>query len=331
VVRSGNEDVADLVRRAGEHQSAAVARLISLIERDSPQLREVAAALARLPGRSHVVGLTGSPGVGKSTTTSALVAALRASGRSVGVLAVDPSSPFTGGALLGDRIRMQEHAGDDGVFIRSLASRGQLGGLSAEVPQALRVLEAAGFDVIVIETVGVGQAELDIASLADTVLVVLAPGMGDGIQAVKAGILEIADIYVVNKADREGADLVARDLRHMQTLGAGTSSGAQALGRDSATAGWEVPIVKTASSEGQGIDDLLEQIDRHGEWLTSSGSLHRRRQHRAATEIEAIALGEVRARFARSTGPAALSAAADHVVAGALDPFSAAEQVLDAL
>jgi LAO/AO transport system kinase len=321
VVRSGAEDVADLVRRAGERQAAAVARLISLIERDSPQLREVAAALASAPGRAHVVGLTGSPGVGKSTTTSALVAALRAGGRSVGVLAVDPSSPFTGGALLGDRIRMQEHAGDDGVFIRSLASRGQLGGLSAEVPQALRVLEAAGFDVILIETVGVGQAELDIASLADTVLVVLAPGMGDGIQAVKAGILEIADIYVVNKADREGADLVARDLRHMQTLG-----------RDpDAAAKWDVPIVKTSASEGQGIDDLLKQIDLHAEWLTSSDSRRARRRHRAATEIEAIALGEVRARFAQATGPAALNAAADQVAAGALDPFSAAEQVLDAL
>jgi LAO/AO transport system kinase len=321
VVRSGAEDVADLVRRAGERQAAAVARLISLIERDSPQLREVAAALASAPGRAHVVGLTGSPGVGKSTTTSSLVAALRAGGRSVGVLAVDPSSPFTGGALLGDRIRMQEHAGDDGVFIRSLASRGQLGGLSAEVPQALRVLEAAGFDVILIETVGVGQAELDIASLADTVLVVLAPGMGDGIQAVKAGILEIADIYVVNKADREGADLVARDLRHMQTLGRDPDGAAK----------WDVPIVKTSASEGQGIDDLLKQIDLHAEWLTSSDSLQARRRHRAATEIEAIALGEVRARFAQATGPAALNAAADQVAAGALDPFSAAEQVLDAL
>lgn len=331
MVRSGSADVAELVARARAGQVAAIARLISLVERDSPQLREVAAALAdelrcarqlESPRGPHIVGLTGSPGVGKSTTTSALVAAIRATGRTVGVLAVDPSSPFTGGALLGDRIRMQEHSTDEGVFIRSLASRGQLGGLSAEVPQALRVLEAAGFDVVLIETVGVGQAELDIAALADTTLVVLAPGMGDGIQAAKAGILEIADIYVVNKADRDGADLVARDLRHMQTLGTKSAT---------TTVAWEIPILKTASAEGQGIDELLAAIDQHFAWLGSTGGLALRRRRRATTEIEAIALGEVRRRFGAATGPTALDAAAEDVVAGRLDPYAAAQQVIDAL
>src|SRR4051812_4312650 len=163
--------------------------------------------------------MTGSPGVGKSTSTAVLVGALRETGKRIGVLAVDPSSPFSGGALLGDRVRMQTHATDEGVFIRSMASRGHLGGLSAAVPQALRVLDAAGCEVVLVETVGVGQAEVEVASLADTTLVLLAPGMGDGIQAAKAGILEIADVFVVNKADRDGADQVARDLRHMLSLG----------------------------------------------------------------------------------------------------------------
>ncbi len=217
--RSGTPSVADLVERAGAADARAVARLISLVENDSPVLREVAAALAPLSGHAQVVGLTGSPGVGKSTSTNALVTALRAAGQRVGVLAVDPSSPFSGGALLGDRVRMQDHATDAGVFIRSMASRGQLGGLSAAVPQALRVLDAAGCDIVLVETVGVGQAEVEIASLADTTLLVVAPGFGDGIQAAKAGIIEIADVFVVNKADRDGADQVARDLRYMQSLG----------------------------------------------------------------------------------------------------------------
>ena len=177
------------------------------------------AALAPYAGHAHVVGLTGSPGVGKSTATSALVKELRAEGKRVGVLAVDPSSPFSGGALLGDRVRMGDHALDEGVYIRSMASRGHLGGLAWTTPQALRVLDAAGFDVVLVETVGVGQSEVEIAGLADTTVVLLAPGMGDGIQAAKAGILEIGDVFVVNKADREGADQIRRDLRGMINLG----------------------------------------------------------------------------------------------------------------
>ena len=208
-------DVATLVSQAREGQPRAVARLISLVEDASPQLREVMAALQPFTGHAHVVGITGAPGVGKSTSTSALVGALRAQGKRVGVLAIDPSSPFSGGALLGDRIRMQEHATDPGVYIRSMASRGHLGGLSWSTPQALRVLDAAGCDVIILETVGVGQSEIEVVGVADTVLVLLAPGMGDGIQAAKAGILEIGDVFVVNKADRDGASATSRELRHM--------------------------------------------------------------------------------------------------------------------
>ena len=198
-----SRDIGGLVAAAREGDPRAVARLVTLVEEGDPCLPELAAALAPHTGRAEIIGLTGSPGVGKSTTTNELVRALREQGKRVGVLAVDPSSPFSGGALLGDRVRMQDHALDKEVYIRSMASRGHLGGLAWTTPQALRVLDAAGCDVVLIETVGVGQSEVEIAGLADTTLVLTAPGMGDGIQAAKAGILEIGDVFVVNKADRD--------------------------------------------------------------------------------------------------------------------------------
>jgi LAO/AO transport system kinase len=314
-------DVAEMAQRARQGDPRAVARLITLVENDSPLLAEVARELVAHAGRAHVVGLTGAPGVGKSTTTNVLVAALRAEGKRVGVLAVDPSSPFSGGALLGDRIRMQDHATDDGVFIRSMASRGHLGGLSAAVPQALRVLDAAGYDTILLETVGVGQAEFEVASLADTTVLLLAPGMGDGIQAAKAGILEIADIFIVNKADRDGADQVARDLRYMQSLG----------GRAADAVVWRSPIVKTVAARAEGVDDALAALTAHLSWLHESGQFQTRRRSRAAVEIEAIALGEVRGRFAHVHGSSALAESAARVVAGDTDPYSAAEQLIAAL
>ncbi|MCW2700744.1 MAG: Lysine arginine ornithine transport system kinase [Blastococcus sp.] len=316
-------DVGALIRGAREGDARSVARLISLVEDASPALREVAAALAPHTGGAQVIGLTGSPGVGKSTTTTALVRALRAAGRRVGVLAVDPSSPFSGGALLGDRVRMQDHAGDSGVFIRSMASRGHLGGLSWATPQALRVLDAAGCDVVLVETVGVGQSELEIASLADTTLVLIAPGMGDGIQAAKAGILEVADVFVVNKADRDGADQTVRDLRYMQSLG----------GRHSEAGGWRPPICRTVASRetDNGIDEVLARIEQHREWLESSGEGDRRRSERAAREIEAIALATLRGRMGDVHGSAALDALAGRVVAGESDPYRAADELLDQL
>ncbi|EFF93121.1 LAO/AO transport system ATPase [Streptomyces sp. e14] len=218
------------------------------------------AALAPLTGNAYVVGLTGSPGVGKSTSTSALVTAYRKQGKRVGVLAVDPSSPFSGGALLGDRVRMSDHASDPGVYIRSMATRGHLGGLAWAAPQAIRVLDAAGCDVILVETVGVGQSEVEIASQADTSVVLLAPGMGDGIQAAKAGILEIGDVYVVNKADRDGADATARELNHMLGLGEARGPG-----------DWRPPIVKTVAARAEGVDEVVEALEKHRAWMEERG------------------------------------------------------------
>ena len=302
------------------HRARAVARLISLVEDASPALRQVMALLAPLAHHARVIGLTGSPGVGKSTSTSALVAAYRRRGMTVGVLAVDPSSPFSGGALLGDRVRMQEHALDDGVFIRSMASRGHLGGLSWATPQALRVLSAAGCDVVLIETVGVGQAEVEVASLADSTIVLLAPGAGDGIQAAKAGILEVADLFVVNKADRDGADTVVRDLRHMLSLG-----------DRRADDGWRVPIVKTVAAKGEGADQVVDELERHAAWLESSGQLTLRRRRRASDEVEAIALTALRARIGDLGGSDALAALAGRVVAGELDPYAAADELVESV
>lgn len=311
-------DVSDLVDRARRGQPRAVARLISLVEDASPQLREVAAALAPHTGRAEVIGLTGSPGVGKSTTTSALVSAYRALGKRVGVLAIDPSSPFSGGALLGDRIRMQDHATDPDVFIRSMATRGHLGGMAWATPQALRVMDAAGFDVVLIETVGVGQSEVDVVSLADTTLVLLAPGMGDGIQAAKAGILEIADVFVVNKADRDGADTTVRELKYMISLGR----------RELRGPSWRQPIRKTVAARGEGVEGVIEAIGSHREWLTAHGELAERRVVRARTEVEAIALESLRARLVDLHGGDSLDRLAKRVMAGDLDPYQAADALI---
>ena len=313
------DDVGSLVERARAGEARAVARLISLVEDESPLLREVMAALAPHTGHAQVIGITGSPGVGKSTSTSALVTELRRAGKRVGVLAVDPSSPFSGGALLGDRVRMQDHALDRDVYIRSMASRGHLGGLAWSTPQALRVLDAAGCDVVLVETVGVGQSEVEIAGMADTTIVLLAPGMGDGIQAAKAGILEIGDLYVVNKADRDGADQVRRDLRSMLAL-AERPEGA-----------WKPPIVKTVAHRGEGLDELAAEIDRHRAWLESSGELERRRRRRARDEIEAIAVTALRRRWGDVHGRSELDDLAAAVVAGETDPYAAADELLDSL
>lgn len=285
----------------------ALARVLSWVENGDPRTRSVVKELAPPPARSRVIGLTGAPGAGKSTVTSALVRAFRARENRVAVLAVDPSSPFSGGALLGDRIRMQEHATDDGVFIRSMGSRGQLGGLAAATPQAIRVLQAAGYEVILVETVGVGQAEVEIASAADTTVVLVVPGMGDSVQAAKAGVLEVADVLVVNKADRPDTQATLRDLRAMVSLARGE---------------WKPPIVPTVATAGEGVDDLLGQLDRHDAWLESSGERERRRRARARDEVTALALGTLARRL---SVPDELTA---RVADGRCDPVEAAEELL---
>ena len=313
-------DVPALVAQAREGRPRAVARLISLVEGASPQLREVMAALAPLTGGAYVVGLTGSPGVGKSTSTSALVSAYRRAGKRVGVLAVDPSSPFSGGALLGDRVRMSEHASDPGVYIRSMATRGHLGGLAWAAPQAIRVLDAAGCEVILVETVGVGQSEVEIASQADTSVVLLAPGMGDGIQAAKAGILEIGDVYVVNKADRDGADATARELNHMLALGEARAPG-----------DWRPPIVKTVAARGEGVDEVVEALEKHRAWMEEHGVLAERRRSRAAREVETITITALRERIGDLRGDRRLDALAERITAGELDPYAASDELVASL
>ncbi len=317
--RRAEQSVDDLVGRAREGDARAVARLISLVEDESPLLREVMAALGPHTGNAQVIGITGSPGVGKSTSTNALVTELRKQDKRVGVLAVDPSSPFSGGALLGDRVRMQDHALDREVYIRSMASRGHLGGLAWATPQALRVLDAAGCDVILIETVGVGQSEVEIAGLADTTMVLLAPGMGDGIQAAKAGILEVGDIYVINKADRDGADQVRRDLRGMIALG------------ERPDGAWTPPIIKTVAQTGEGVDEVVAELARHREHLESSGEMDRRRTRRARDEIEAIAVTALRAKWGDVHGRSELDDLAAAVVAGERDPYSAADELIESV
>jgi LAO/AO transport system kinase len=296
----------------------ALARLVSLAENAAPALRPVMKSLAPLTGGAWLIGLTGPPGVGKSTVTGALVTAYRQRGLRVAVLAVDPTSPFTGGALLGDRVRMQEHATDPGVFIRSMATRGHLGGLSAAAPPALRILAAAGFGVILVETVGVGQAEVEIAALADTTLVLTAPGAGDAIQTAKAGILEIADIFVVNKSDKPGAQETVRDLRTMIAM-ARRGEG-----------DWKPPIVTTTATTGEGIADLAARLDAHRSWLGSSGEQDRRRLARARAEVAALAVAALRERVGGLPGGAGLDALAARVAAGELDPYSAADELVAA-
>jgi LAO/AO transport system kinase len=299
----------DLAARAAAGEPRAVARLISWVEDGAPDL---AAALGALPAGppAYVIGLTGSPGVGKSTVTSTLVAAYRARGLRVGVLAIDPTSPFSGGALLGDRIRMQEHATDDGVFIRSMASRGHLGGMAAATPQAVRVLEAAGCGVILVETVGVGQSEVDVAATADATVVLLAPGMGDGIQAAKAGILEVADIVCVNKADRDGAESTAREVRQMLRLGEPVN-------------GWAVPVVTSSAARGE-IGDLVEALDERRAWLDEDDHWALQRRQRAAAEILGLALGRARGRLGQELVPDVV----DAVAQGRLSAFAAAEDLM---
>ena len=304
-----------LVAAARSSKPRAVGRLITLVENDAPELPELMALLAPDTGRARVIGLTGAPGVGKSTTVTAMVTRLRERGHRVAVLAVDPSSPFSGGALLGDRVRMQQHALDADVYIRSMATRGHLGGLALAAPQAIRVLDAAGFDVVLVETVGVGQSEVEVAEQVDATLVLLAPGMGDGVQAAKAGILEIGDLFVVNKADRDGAHAVVREVRNMVAL-------APRSPQD-----WKPPVLSVSAVDGTGIAELLVELDRFLGHATASGLLAGRRLTRARREVEALLLARLRASVP-SHGGEGLDALATAVANGRLDAYTAADRLL---
>jgi LAO/AO transport system kinase len=265
-------------------------------------------------GRAAVIGITGSPGAGKSTLTDQLARALRAEGQRVGILAVDPTSPFSGGAILGDRIRMQRIAADPGIFIRSMATRGALGGLSRATQDAIDLLDAAGFDTVIVETVGVGQDEVDVVSCVQTCCVVLVPGMGDEIQAIKAGIMEVADLFIINKADREGADQVEREIEGMKSL---------ATTRD-----WDPPILRTVAQQGEGVAELLAQVREHGRWLRAHGGLARKARERARLRFESL-LAEVATRRAKAkAGPQRVAAAIEAIADRALDPYSAIESIL---
>jgi LAO/AO transport system kinase len=268
-------DVARLIEGVLAREPRAVARSISLVEDGRPELEVLSAGLYPHSGKAATVGLTGAPGVGKSTIATGLVRVARAAGHRVAVLAIDPTSPYTGGALLGDRVRMQEHATDPDVFIRSMATRGHLGGMALAAPEAVRILDAAGHDLIIVETVGVGQAEIDVAAATDTALVVLAPGLGDAVQMAKAGILEVADVFVVNKADRDGAAEVVRGLQQMLHQGAARP--------------WDPPIVSTTANAPDGIDGLWEAIDRHRGWLETSGQRDAKRDARMLQEVGSLA------------------------------------------
>jgi len=296
---------------AGERR--AVARAISMVESGSPDLPELSTLIYPSTGRAHIIGLTGAPGAGKSTLTQHLIQEARGRGLTVGVLAIDPTSPFTGGALLGDRLRMQSHATDPGVFIRSMATRGHLGGLALAAPEAIRVLDASGRDLVMVETVGVGQVEVDVAKAADTTLVVVNPGWGDSIQVAKAGILEIADIFVVNKADRDGADRAVRDLETMVGM--------------TSEEGWRVPVIATSAVRQEGVDSLFDDIERHRTYLQAGGELAARRRDRLMAEVEEMVSQSLRG-MARSVMEGSPELAAD-LQERRIDPYAAAASIVD--
>jgi len=324
--------------RAGDRR--ALARAISHIEDGTPLARPLLAALYSQAGRAHLIGVTGAPGTGKSTLVNGLALAYRRRGYTVGIVAVDPTSPFTGGALLGDRVRMRDLAGDPGIFIRSMATRGSLGGLAQATADVVIVLDAAGFDRILIETVGVGQSEVEIASTAHTTIVVEAPGLGDEVQAIKAGVLEIADIFAVNKADREGADRTVTALKMMLGQGVPDKYPIMHHGRllpvtlppleAAPSATWVPPIHKTIAIQNQGIGELLDSIEAHRLYLEQSGTRQWRDRLRAASELRMILRDILLARVLDRTPVERLERLVSAVAERRLDPYTAARQLLDA-
>lgn len=304
-----------LIERALSGDRRGIAQLISLVEDGSSDLGTVMRTIYPRTGNAYTIGITGAPGAGKSTLTEQVVGRARRDDHKVGVLAIDPSSPFSGGALLGDRVRMQSHATDPDVFIRSMATRGHLGGISLATPEAVRVLDAAGKDIVVIETVGVGQAEVEITDACDTTLVVVNPGWGDAIQAAKAGLMEIADVFVVNKADRAGAKDSVRELKQMLEM---------------ADADWKPEIVETIATKGEGIDDLWTAIEKHRAYQEEHGLLEARRRRRVEREIREIVAERFRHRVEIDAHDL-LESLSDDVTARRLDPYAAADTLIEHL
>lgn len=311
---SGPSEAADLFIAARSGDRSALARLLSMVERGGDDARSVSTVTHALAGSATTIGITGAPGAGKSTLTSALVRQMRSAQATVGVLAIDPSSPFTGGAILGDRVRMDEHALDADVFIRSMATRGHLGGLAVAVPDAARVLDAVGLEWIVIETVGVGQVEVEIADEADTTVVVVNPGWGDTVQANKAGLMEIADIFVVNKADRAGVDDTVADLERMLAL---------------RSPSWRPPVIRTIATDGTGVDALWSAIGEHVSWSRASGEFERRRAARLDLELRRVVNALMAARTEDLATGSTWERARNEVAARRVDPWTAAEGLLD--
>ncbi|MEA2517466.1 MAG: GTPase [Actinomycetota bacterium] len=305
-------EVEGLIERALTGERRAIARLISLVEDGSSDLGTIMRALYPRTGNAYTIGITGAPGAGKSTLTEQVVARARREGRKVGVLAIDPSSPFSGGALLGDRVRMQSHATDPDVFIRSMATRGHLGGISLATPEAVRVLDAVGKDIVVIETVGVGQAEVEITDACDTTLVVVNPGWGDAVQAAKAGLMEIADVFVVNKAERPGAKDAVRELKQML---------------DMSDADWKPEVVETVATKGEGIEELWAAIEKHRAYQEEKGLLEARRRRRVEREIREIVAERFRQRVDSECSDL-LQQLTEKVVDRQIDPYSAAEELI---
>lgn len=306
-----------LLKRALSGDLRAIGRLISLVESESPNARDLMKKIYPLSGKAHVIGITGSPGAGKSSFADRLIEQFRASGKKVGVIAIDPSSPFTGGAILGDRLRMQSHALEEGVFIRSMGSRGNLGGVSRGTQEACLILDACGYDVVIVETVGVGQSEIDIVKVADTVCLTLTPGMGDDVQIMKAGIMEIADIFVVNKADLDGAEKVATDVQQMLKF----------LGQRE----WIPPVILVSSQKNSGLGDVKKSLDDHRSYLEGSEEGKKRRYSKLEMEIEAVMRSEISRIVTREWAAKKASGALDDLANRECDPYTLCSEMLSGL
>jgi LAO/AO transport system kinase len=321
---------------------AALARAITMVENGRPGFEQLLASVHQRLGRAHRIGITGPPGAGKSTLTEALVRAYRSAGRSVAVVAVDPTSPFSGGALLGDRIRMESVALDDGVFIRSMATRGSLGGMAVTTREVCDILDAAGFDRVIIETVGVGQSEMDVSRAADSTVLVLVPESGDGIQTLKSGIMEVADLFVVNKSDRPGADKLVREIEISLGIRRGNAfrhvpahHGARGVRRAAPEAeaepdAWKQPVIQTVASRDEGTSALLEGLEQHHEWLTSSGTLQQRRRRRMMERSrEVFERALKRWIWYQTDAESRLTARLEEEMAGRISPYEVAAEVLE--